>query len=53
MSLSPGDQRHQGPPPGAWAVAGDFNLIVDDVDKNNPNLNRRMIDKFRRLHFAL
>jgi endonuclease/exonuclease/phosphatase family metal-dependent hydrolase len=30
-------------------VVGDFNLIVDATDKNNTNLNRRMMDKFRRL----
>jgi hypothetical protein len=35
--------------PGPWAVAGDFNLIVDAVDKSNGNLNRRMMGKFR--HF--
>lgn len=35
--------------PGPWTVAGDFNLIVDAVDKNNANLNRRMMGKFRRL----
>jgi hypothetical protein len=28
-------------------VAGEFNLIVDDVDMNNANLNRRMMGKFR------
>jgi hypothetical protein len=38
------DLRH-----GPWAVVGDFNLIVDATDKNNTNLNRRMMDKFRRL----
>jgi hypothetical protein len=32
---------------GLWAVAGDFNLIVDPADKNNTNLNRRMMRKFR------
>jgi hypothetical protein len=35
--------------PGTWMVAGDFNLIVDAADKNNSNLNRRMMAKFRRL----
>jgi hypothetical protein len=30
-------------------VAGDFNLIVDAADKNNANLNRCMMGKFRRL----
>jgi hypothetical protein len=28
--------------PGPWAVAGDFNLIVDATDKNNSNLNTRI-----------
>jgi hypothetical protein len=35
--------------PDPWAVAGDFNLIVDAADKNNANLNRRMMGKFRHL----
>jgi hypothetical protein len=35
--------------PGLWVVAGDFKLIVDMVDKNNANLNRGMMGKFRRL----
>jgi endonuclease/exonuclease/phosphatase family metal-dependent hydrolase len=35
--------------PGPWVVAGDFNLIVDAADKNNANLNRRMMRKFRKL----
>jgi hypothetical protein len=35
--------------PGPWAIAGDFNLIVDAADKNNTNLNRRMMGKFRRV----
>ena len=35
--------------PGPWAVAGDFNLIVDAADKKNGNLNRRMMAKFRRV----
>jgi hypothetical protein len=30
-------------------VAGDFNLIVDAADKNNANLNRHMMGKFRKL----
>jgi hypothetical protein len=34
---------------GRWAVAGDFNLILDAVDKNNAILNRRMMGRFRRL----
>jgi len=33
---------------GAWLVAGDFNLIYRDEDKNNGNLNRAMMGRFRR-----
>lgn len=33
---------------GPWVVAGDFNLIYQDQDKNNANLNRRMMGRFRR-----
>ena len=35
--------------PGPWAVAGDFNLILEAADKNNDRLNRRMMGRFRRL----
>jgi exonuclease III len=36
------------PPHGApWLVAGDFNLIYQASDKNNLNLNRRLMGKFR------
>ncbi|KAK1663843.1 hypothetical protein QYE76_052002 [Lolium multiflorum] len=35
--------------PGLWAIAGDFNLVVDADDKSNMNLNRRMMGKFRRV----
>jgi hypothetical protein len=28
--------------PGPWVVAGDFNLIYRDEDKNNANYNRAM-----------
>nr|XP_034580478.1 uncharacterized protein LOC117843854 [Setaria viridis] len=31
-----------------WMVAGDFNLIYKDEDKNNTNLNRAMMGRFRR-----
>jgi hypothetical protein len=31
-----------------WAVAGDFNLIIDARDKSNVRLNRRSMDMFRR-----
>jgi len=33
---------------GPWMVAGDFNLIYKDEDKNNNNLNRAMMGRFRR-----
>lgn len=35
--------------PGPWMLCGDFNLIYREEDKNNRNLNRRMMGKFRRL----
>jgi hypothetical protein len=31
-----------------WALCGDFNMIYRDEDKNNGNLNRRMMGRFRR-----
>jgi hypothetical protein len=31
-----------------WAVAGDFNMILDMRDKNNANINRRRMAMFRR-----
>jgi hypothetical protein len=31
----------------AWLLLGDFNLITKASDKNNLNINRRLIDKFR------
>lgn len=34
--------------PGPWALCGDFNMIYRDEDKNNGNLNRRMMGRFRR-----
>lgn len=34
---------------GPWIVLGDFNLIVKAEDKNNDNLNRAMMGRFRRL----
>lgn len=34
---------------GPWLVLGDYNLIVSAEDKNNGNLNRAMICRFRRL----
>jgi hypothetical protein len=35
--------------PRACALCGDFNMIHRDEDKNNDNLSRRMMGKFR--HF--
>uniref|UniRef100_A0A453SB23 Endonuclease/exonuclease/phosphatase domain-containing protein n=3 Tax=Aegilops tauschii subsp. strangulata TaxID=200361 RepID=A0A453SB23_AEGTS len=34
---------------GPWMLCGDFNLIYRDEDKNNGNLNRRMMGRFRRV----
>lgn len=34
---------------GPWLVLGDYNLIVKAEDKNNGNLNRAMMGRFRRL----
>ncbi|KAJ1279149.1 hypothetical protein BS78_04G132900 [Paspalum vaginatum] len=33
---------------GPWIVSGDFNLIYQAEDKNNSNLNRAMMGRFRR-----
>jgi hypothetical protein len=33
---------------GSWLVGGDFNLIYKDEDKNNTNLDRPMMGRFRR-----
>uniref|UniRef100_A0A453NBU0 DUF4283 domain-containing protein n=3 Tax=Aegilops tauschii subsp. strangulata TaxID=200361 RepID=A0A453NBU0_AEGTS len=33
--------------PGPWMLCGDFDLILRDEDKNNGNLNRRMMGRFR------
>jgi hypothetical protein len=33
---------------GPWLVGGDFNLIYKDEDKNNTNLDRPMMGRFRR-----
>lgn len=35
--------------PSPWVIAGDFNLIYKDEDKNNTNYNRAMMGRFRRL----
>jgi len=34
---------------GPWMMAGDFNMIYSAEDKNNENLNRAMMGRFRRL----
>jgi exonuclease III len=34
---------------GPWMIGGDFNLIYQADDKNNDNLNRAMMGRFRRL----
>jgi exonuclease III len=34
---------------GPWMICGDFNLIYQDEDKNNNNLDRRMMGRFRRV----
>jgi exonuclease III len=34
--------------PRPWLLCGDFNLIYRDEDKNNSNLNRSMMARFRR-----
>ena len=34
---------------GPWLVIGDFNLITSSEDKNNGNINRAMMGRFRRL----
>lgn len=33
---------------GPWVIGGDFNMIYSDEDKNNDNLNRAMMGRFRR-----
>jgi len=34
--------------PGPWMLAGDFNMIYSSEDKNNDNINRAMMGRFRR-----
>ena len=36
--------------PGPWMLAGDFNMIYCSEDKNNENINRAMMGRFR--HFV-
>jgi hypothetical protein len=31
---------------GPWKLCGDFNLIYQEEDKNNSNLDRRMMGRF-------
>jgi exonuclease III len=33
---------------GGWIVMGDFNMIYQACDKNNPNVSRRSMGRFRR-----
>ena len=33
---------------GPWAVCGDFNLILNEADKNNARINRANLSRFRR-----
>jgi exonuclease III len=32
-----------------WLICGDFNLILRDEDKNNSHVDRRMMNRFRRI----
>lgn len=34
---------------GPWLLPGDFNLIYRSEDKNNANINRAMMGRFKRL----
>jgi hypothetical protein len=34
---------------GPWLAVGDFNIILQAIDKNNSNLNRPMMHRFKRL----
>jgi len=40
-------QNNQLPSHGRWLVLGDFNLIYQAQDKNNTNLNRRLMGSFK------
>ena len=35
------------PPSEPWLINGDFNMIYESRDKNNLNINRRVMGKFR------
>lgn len=40
---------HAAPPLGEpWLITGDFNIIYEARDKNNLNLNRRIMGRFRK-----
>lgn len=36
-----------------WCVVGDFNLLLADSDKNNSNVNKRLIGRFRNMMDSL
>lgn len=38
---------------GAWCIVGNFNLLAAESDKNNGNVSRRLIGKFRDVMNAL
>lgn len=38
---------------GPWLVAGDFNLIYQAANKNNANLDRAMMGRFRRFFWMM
>ena len=38
---------------GPWAIIGDFNLILQNSDKNNSRINRRTMQRFRQTVAAL
>jgi len=35
------------PDPDRWLILGDFNMILSAEDKNNSNINRRLMGAFR------
>lgn len=35
--------------PGPWLIIEDFNLILDEADKNNARINRRNMANFRNI----
>lgn len=38
---------------GAWCVVGDFNPLLAECDKNNSNVNRRLISRFQNIMNSL